>query len=721
MTEHPPAKPHRLGLSLRAKLLAVSLVLLVIPWIGYRYIQAMEAYLRHGQERSVLATARAVATVLHEQPGLFERQADVLRSAKESPHLYVRPLDTPIQLDGYAEDWQSYRKRERYFGAHHILESRVPYNPRSLSFTQMVGSYDGYLYVLFDVTDDRIVYRDPNSLRLDQCDHLEIALQAPDGEFKRYFLATAAPGWVNAHRMPTDPSDNRPLAPEIRIKGEWQETAHGYMLEIRIPLSMIGDKLAFAIADVDNPNTRRVDTVIGTAGTQRLDQLGTVMVPSPHMEQLLKGLEHSDSRIWVIDRNHRVLALAGKLSNPRPVDASNDGGRSFLSGLVHTVYRMILKQPATEFQDDLSAASRLNGPEIESALSGKPGIKWRQTPDRRVAILAASYPVWSGGHVLGAVVAERTSNSILLLQNRAMEDLFNTSLTTLLLAAAVLLVFATRLSARVRRLRNDAERAISADGRVTGSIRVSRARDEIGDLSRSYSNVLDRLGQYTRYLESMAGKLSHELRTPLAVVRSSLDNLEMSELESDARTYTGRAREGIDRLENILGRMSEATRLEQSLQQAEREEFDLRAVVSGCIAGYGAAYPTRKFELNAADTPLRIYGVPDLIAQLLDKLIGNAVDFGAENTPITVNLQEDNGWGRLEVANQGPALPDEMHGSLFDSMVSIRAGRGAEPHLGLGLYIVRLITEFHGGTVLAGNRTDVAGARFTVLLPLRTG
>ena len=84
-------------------------------------------------------------------------------------------------------------------------------------------------------------------------------------------------------------------------------------------------------------------------------------------------------------------------------------------------------------------------------------------------------------------------------------------------------------------------------------------------------------------------------------------------------------------------------------------------------------------------------------------------------------VQAAGGRARLEVANQGPALPDEMQGSLFDSMVSIRAGREAEPHLGLGLYIVRLIAEFHGGTVLAANRTDIEGARFTVLLALGAG
>lgn len=718
MTTHSAARPPRLRISLRAKLLSVSLTLLVIPWAGYQYVREMETYLRHGQEQALLATARAVATVLHEQPEPFAHQGDVVQTAREDDHLYVRPLHTPIQLDGYAEDWAPYLDRAQHYGAEHILESHVPYNPASLSFDELVGSYGHYLYVLFEVTDDHIVYRDPNSLRLDQSDGLQIALETPDGHFNRYLLTTTAPGWVNAHLMPDDVRDTRPVGPEVRIKGEWQETPKGYNLEIRIPLSMIGAKLAFAIADVDDPKTRAINTVIGTAGTQRLNELGTVTVPSPTLERLLKGLEHNAGRVWVIDRNHRVLALAGELQTGDADTPPTATDESIPRKLLHALYRLILRQPATEFQDDLSSASRLEGKEIETALKGEPATRWRSTPDRRVAILAAAYPVWSGDQVLGAVVAEQTSNSILLLQNRAMENLINLSVAVFLGASLVLLVFASRLAARVRRLRDDTEQAIAPDGRIQGAIRASRAGDEIGDLTRSYSAVLERLRQYTRYLETMASKLSHELRTPMTVVRSSLDNLEMGELDDQAHTYTARAREGLGRLEGILNRMSEATRLEQALQQAEQEDFDLTQVVGGCVEGYRGAMPQSPFDLDMPADAVRLHGVPDLIAQLLDKLVANAVDFGLPGAPIDVRLAIEGGHAVLTVANQGPPLPEEMQGNLFDSLVSLRSERSDEPHLGLGLYIVRLIAEFHGGTVSAMSRHDPQGAVFKVNLPL---
>ncbi|TMH38413.1 MAG: proteobacterial dedicated sortase system histidine kinase, partial [Betaproteobacteria bacterium] len=181
---------------------------------------------------------------------------------------------------------------------------------------------------------------------------------------------------------------------------------------------------------------------------------------------------------------------------------------------------------------------------------------------------------------------------------------------------------------------------------------------------------------------------------------------------ADARVYIDRAEEGLKRLGTILTRMSEATRLEQGLASVERERFDLAAVVSGSVEGYRLAYPAQAFELELRQARAFVQGSPDLAVQLLDKLVANAVDFsdasGKRDAPIRISLSVANGFIELGVENKGPLLPVEMRGKLFESMVSVRGerrgeGKSAEPHLGLGLYIARLIAEFHGGEVHARN------------------
>ncbi len=715
------------GLTLRAKLLLVSLTLLVVPWIGYQYqyLNTMKSYLRQAQERSLLDSARAVSLILSERHDIFG-PTDLAKSAQEVNHMYVRPLKTPIILDGRDYDWEPYRNRFRFYGASHIKvynkDSAVKqdpakkHDPRDFSFVHAVGTYKNHLYVIFKVKDDKIVYRDPYSFRLDRSDHLQIAIQSPQGHFSRFLLATRAPGWVNAHYVPDGSLDRRPERPEVKIKGEWQETDDGgYIIEIRIPLSMIGNKIGFEIADVDDPKTRKIETVIGTAGTRHVEELGTIMLPSPEKERLLKGLAQKDVRTWVIDKNRRVIARAGTVASGTPA-----ADRSVFSSLTRFLYRLMLRSdddPASTKDPD---ASMLTGKAIDNALTyGSPRVSWRSTPGKRASILSAIYPVWNDNKVVGAVVMDQTSDSILVLQDRAVESLFNTSFTMFLVAAVILLLFATRLSSRIRRLRDDAEQAIGPDGRVQGKIAGSRAADELGDLSRSISDILERLGQYNRYLETMAGKLSHELRTPLTVVKSSIENLELQPLDKEALTYTARAHEGIERLSNILSRMSEVTRLEQSLQDFEREQFKLDKVLEGCVAGYRIAYPEQKFDLQIDDDDYTMLGVPDLVAQMLDKLVSNARDFAAQDTAVQIRLAVENDHLVIRVINQGPHLPKEMHGNLFDSMVSARKKKGDKLHLGLGLYIVRLIVDFHNGIVSASNRKNPKGVKFTITLPKR--
>jgi signal transduction histidine kinase len=111
-------------------------------------------------------------------------------------------------------------------------------------------------------------------------------------------------------------------------------------------------------------------------------------------------------------------------------------------------------------------------------------------------------------------------------------------------------------------------------------------------------------------------------------------------------------------------------------------------------------------------------GAPDLMVQLLDKLIENAVDFCPAGGTITVRLTRVPSNYSLQVINDGPLIPEALLKHLFESMFEQRQGRDDKPHFGLGLYIVRLIAEFHGGSAVAANRADGGGVIFSITLPL---
>ena len=448
-------------------------------------------------------------------------------------------------------------------------------------------------------------------------------------------------------------------------------------------------------------------------------------IDSPEIAQILRGLSRTTARIWVVDRDQHVLARAGSLKQPRAVAEPAAAG-SYLSrfgawvehDVLQPLYGRILRQPTEDFSDEPAARAVASGKDVEGALAGILTVDRRPTADGKAVIVSAAHPIWVGDEVKGAVIVEETTNAVLAERNRAFARLFNIVLAALLVGSVALTLYASWLSTRIRRLRDEAEAAIDARGRVRGKLPGSAARDEIGDLSRSFGAALSRLTQYASYQEAMAGRLSHELRTPIAVVRSSVDNLALHPLPEELRVYIARAQEGLARLANIITRMTEATRLEETLAEAERERFDIARVVVGCVDGYRAAYPGRAFELRVPSGEAPFYGAPELIAQMLDKLCENAVEFATPGTPIVVALQQDEARFRIAVTNRGPALPDTMQGRLFDSLVSVRERRGdGGPHLGLGLYIVRLIAEFHGGRAVASNRDDAEGVTVSVTLP----
>ena len=442
---------------------------------------------------------------------------------------------------------------------------------------------------------------------------------------------------------------------------------------------------------------------------------------SPEIAQILQGLSRTTARIWVIDRDGVVLARAGSLKRPAPSADAEESKlglwTTFVQAVTHPFYRRILEQPTEEFTDDAVSEGSPRGRDVEGALSGILTTDRRKTGDGRAVVVSAAHPIWLGDQVRGAVIVEETGNRVLAERNRAFERLFNIVLAVLLLGSVALTLFASRLSARIRRLRDDAEQAIDGEGRVRHQLASSQAGDEIGDLSRSFASVLTRLTDYASYQEKMASRLSHELRTPVAVVRSSLENLNAQPLPPDARVYIERAQGGLNRLSAILARMTEATRLEHALAEALPLRYDAARVVAGCVDGYRVAYPRADFALTVPDKAAPVNGAPELLAQMLDKLIANAVEFSTGG-PIDVALSDDGGQVTLTVANAGPPLPAGMEGQLFDSMVSVRdAGAAAEPHLGLGLYIARLIAQFHGGHVRAENRADLPGVVVTVTLP----
>ncbi|QDG36373.1 proteobacterial dedicated sortase system histidine kinase [Alteromonas mediterranea] len=717
--------------SIRLQLMVLSLFLFTIPYLGYNYVWELEQYLRNGQEQTMIGTARAVATALHERPALFDSQSAYLQDVRPGTDLYAPPIPSPIRLDGELNDWQQVSELMSEYDGDEVIEYYNGYDgkPTSLSFTHMVGRYGQFLYAMFKVSDDTLLWRQPNSLSVETGDHLLIGMETPQGELARYVVAPYESGWVNAYKLAKNTTTTRAVENALSIQGRWQETATGYNIELRFPLSMTTGGLAFTLVDVDSSTNRLKQYALGTANTKVLSELGTVITPSPEIERILAGLKYADSRVWVVDKHKRVLARAGDIQSATGIEVdkkespSNPVWHWVESKWLLPLYYQILTRPPADFVDELDDAYALVGQDLGTVLNGQPESLWRLSPDNKAIVLSAAYPIFIEGNVMGAVVVEQTTNGIRTLRNRALEQLFHVILAVMSIGTLGLLLFATRISNRIRSLRDDTEAVIDDNGKIIGTLPASNQRDEIGDLSRSFADVLSRLQQYNSYLENMASRLSHELRTPIAVVKSSLDMLSHVNDTSQQAVFVERAQSGVNRLSTILNSMSEATRLEQAIAQEDMAHFNIVEVIQGCVEGYKHAYAQRVWRFSTSDNTLPVYGSAELVAQLFDKVISNAVDFSQESDEIVISLEKKDKQVFLSVSNPGPLLPQGMKSQLTQSMVSVRKENEMQntthsPHLGLGLYIANMIANFHKGQLLLNDKKDGTGVIVTITFPL---
>lgn len=717
--------------SIRLQLMVLSLFLFTIPYLGYNYVWELEQYLRNGQEQTMIGTARAVATALHERPALFDSQSAYLQDVRPGTDLYAPPIPSPIRLDGELNDWQQVSELISEYDGDEVIEYYNGYDgkPTSLSFTHMVGRYGQFLYAMFEVSDDTLLWRQPNSLSVETGDHLLIGMETPQGDLARYVVAPYESGWVNAYKLAKNTTTTRAVENALSIQGRWQETATGYNIELRFPLSMTTGGLAFTLVDVDNSTNRLKQYALGSANTKVLSELGTVITPSPEIERILAGLKYADSRVWVVDKHKRVLARAGDIQSATGIEVdkkespSNPVWHWVESKWLLPLYYQILTRPPADFIDELDDAYALVGQDLGTVLNGQPESLWRLSPDNKAIVLSAAYPIFIEGNVMGAVIVEQTTNGIRTLRNRALEQLFHVILAVMSIGTLGLLLFATRISNRIRSLRDDTEAVIDDNGKIIGTLPASNQRDEIGDLSRSFADVLSRLQQYNSYLENMASRLSHELRTPIAVVKSSLDMLSHVNDTSQQAVFVERAQSGVNRLSTILNSMSEATRLEQAIAQEDMAQFNIVEVIQGCVEGYKHAYAQRIWRFSTSDNTLPVYGSAELVAQLFDKVISNAVDFSQDNDEIVISLEKKDKQVFLSVSNPGPLLPQGMKSQLTQSMVSVRKENEMQntthsPHLGLGLYIANMIANFHKGQLLLNDKTDGTGVIVTITFPL---
>ncbi len=243
--------------------------------------------------------------------------------------------------------------------------------------------------------------------------------------------------------------------------------------------------------------------------------------------------------------------------------------------------------------------------------------------------------------------------------------------------AAVAYPVARRLTSRLERLQGHVLRL--GEGQLDARVPVE-GDDEVAQLATSFNQAAARIEGLVRAQRQLLANVSHELRTPLARLRVGVELLE---------DPAGAARPGmvedIRELDDLIGELLVASRLESGAPLERLEEVDLLALAAEEAARTGA---------EVAGEPLRVRGDARLLRRLLRNLLENARVHG-EGRAVEVTVRAAPGSAELLVGDRGPGVPEAEREIIFEPFHR-GAGR-CEPGSGLGLALVRQIARRHGG------------------------
>ena len=368
-----------------------------------------------------------------------------------------------------------------------------------------------------------------------------------------------------------------------------------------------------------------------------------------------------------------------------------------------------------------SGKNILDGIEIKTALNGQYGAATRLSSGGQRSInLYSAIPVYSDAdetNVIGAVLVSRSTYQILSYLYELRLDIIRIFLLFLLVSVILSIGLSLTITVPVVRLKNEAGRILDDFGNFRSHFTGSRRHDEIGELSRSLTELSSDLENKMNFIDQFTSDMLHELKNPLSAVRSAA---EMA-LEETGDNYVliEKILEEEKRMERMLGELRQLSILENRFENDRTEVLDLSEVLPVILSRYSNV----EFHDRCTNREALLNINTDRFVQAVVNPVDNAVSFTPDGEKVIVELSIVDGFCRIKIEDRGPGIRaggDE----LFKRFYSERNENEKKEHSGLGLSIVKSITAYYDGSCSIENICSedgrVLGCRFMLDFPAGT-
>jgi two-component system sensor histidine kinase CreC len=340
-------------------------------------------------------------------------------------------------------------------------------------------------------------------------------------------------------------------------------------------------------------------------------------------------------------------------------------------------------------------------------------------PDRTVMHVAA--PVRQGTQIIGVLTVSRPNQTLEPYIQRSRDRILRWSWGLLGMSLVIGLLFTWWMASSLQRLRGYANAV--AQGERAELPRMGRfsGNTEFSDLAQAVERMRRRL-EDKAYVENYVHTLTHELKSPLAAIRGAAELLQEPMPEPDRERFASNIQRQSERLQQLIDRLLALADVEQMRGLRTVEPVDLVPLTRELLHTLEPRLRLKNLHVvEAMDTGgapgLVVNGDRFLMAQALANLLDNAIDFSPQGGTLTVAIRRVHGAVEWSVQDEGPGVPDYAVNRIFDRFYSLPRADTREKSSGLGLCLVREVSDLHGGSVTLTNVSQPRGCKACLSLP----
>ena len=324
---------------------------------------------------------------------------------------------------------------------------------------------------------------------------------------------------------------------------------------------------------------------------------------------------------------------------------------------------------------------------------------------------------------VGYIVVSEQANDIL----NAVKERKAFIIRTVLAVALVILIFSLFLNKYILKpigLLVSYSEAIKKKSNKNIDIKNFFVReDEIGKLTKYIDEMTRELQKRTTRAETFSNDLAHEIRNPLASLKSASELLDKTTKKVESEKLLTIINHDVERIERLITDYSQMLKDEATWSRERMSKINLIEIINNVAEDFrqDLKNQNKKIDIvikkkNISENGYYILGIENRLEQVVANLLDNSISFSEENNKIEINIEENLNNIAILIKDEGPGFSETSPQKIFKRFYSNRPDKFGQ-HSGLGLNIVKNLTDIHNASISASNRIDRRGANLEIIFP----